>query len=115
MFRVEPVRTALAEGASFKHALVLNDVPRVPALSNLLFRRFRFRFFRRRPLRVLDLLRREYEGQKPAYVFYDTGASIHEVLAKKGLSFGDVGAAIPTWSVRHLHGVTRNRLNKPRI
>jgi hypothetical protein len=113
MFRVEPVRAALASGASFRHALVLNDVPQLPVLSHLLFRRFRLPFFRRRPLRALDVFRREYEGQKPAYVFFDTGAQIHEVLSAKGLSFGDVGPAIPPWSISHLQGVTRDLLQGP--
>jgi glycosyltransferase involved in cell wall biosynthesis len=110
MFRVEPVRRALASGASFKHALVLNDVPQLPVLSRLLFRRFRFPFFRRRRLSALNMFRRQYEAQKPAYVFFDTGAQIHDVLSAKGMSFGDVGAAIPPWSVKHLEGVTRDLL-----
>jgi glycosyltransferase involved in cell wall biosynthesis len=113
MFRVEPIRAALAAGASFKHKLVLNDFPQLPGVANLLFRRFHFPFFRRRPLRALDLFRKEYEEQRPAYVFFDTGAQIHEVLSKNGFSFGNVGQAIPPWSVSHLQGGTRHLLQGP--
>jgi glycosyltransferase involved in cell wall biosynthesis len=113
MFRVEPVREALAAGVSFKHELLLNDVPQLPMLSRLLWRRFRFAVFRRRRLGVLDVFRREYEGQKPSYVFCDTGAQMHDALSKIGWSFGDVGPAIPPWSIRHLQGVTRDLLQGP--
>ena len=108
MFRVEPVRLALAVGASFQHSLVLNDIPQLQIASRLLWRRFRRSIFRHWRLRALDLFRREYEGCKPSYVFCDTGAQIHDVLSKMGLSFGDVGAAVPYWSIRHFQGVTRN-------
>jgi glycosyltransferase involved in cell wall biosynthesis len=110
MFRTEPVRAALASGASFKHALVFNDVPQLPVLSRLLYRRFRAPFFRRRPLRAMNTFRREYEGQRPAYIFFDTGARIHDLVSAKGMSFGDVGPAIPPWSIKHLQGVTRDLL-----
>jgi hypothetical protein len=113
MFRVEQVRGALAAGVSFKHALLLNDVPQLPIVSRLLWRRFRFPLFRRWRLGGLDLFRRECEDEKPSYIFYDTGAQIHEVLSKRGLSFGDIGPAIPPWSISHLQGVTRDLLQGP--
>jgi hypothetical protein len=113
MFRVEPVRMVLSAGESFTHVLLLNDVPRVPILSRLLWRRFRFDLFRRWRLGTLDPLRRSYEGHKPSYVFCDTGARVHAALSQKGLTFGDVGPAIPPWSIRHLQGVTRDLLQGP--
>ena len=113
MFRVEPLRMVLASSASFRHALAFNDVPQLPVLSRLLYRRFRVCFFRHRPLRVLNVFRREYEGQRPAYVFFDTGAQIHEVLSARGMSFGDVGPGVPPWSLKHLQGVTRDLLQGP--
>jgi hypothetical protein len=113
MFRVEPVRLVLSAGESFSHVLLLNDVPQLAILSRLFWRRFRFDIFRRWRLGMLDPVRREYEGHKPSYVFCDTGARVHAALSRKGLTFGDVGAAIPPWSIRHLQGVTRDRLQGP--
>jgi hypothetical protein len=110
MFRAEPVRAVVRTGVSFKHDFVLNDVPQLPIVSRFLWRRFRFPAFRRMPLRALNLFRRRYEGQKPSYVFYDTGARIHDALAQAGFSFADVGPAIPPWSIKHLQGVTRDLL-----
>ncbi len=113
LLRVEPVREALVAGASFMHRLVLNDLPQVPAIGRLLWHRFRFPGLRQMRLGSLDYFRHEYEGRKPSYVFFDTGAQIHEVLTQRGFSFGDVGAAIPYWSIRHLQGVTRDVLCGP--
>jgi hypothetical protein len=113
LLRVRPVRAALSAGASFMHRLELNDVPQIPALSHLLWRRFAFSPCRRMRLRGLDLFRREYEGRKPSYLFFDTGAEIHEMLSQMKYSFGDVGPAIPYWSIRHLQGVTRDLLQGP--
>ena len=113
MFRVEPIRAVAAKGVSFKHDFVLNDLPPLPSLERLLWWRFRFPVFRRTRLRALDIFRGQYEGQKPSYVFYDTGARIHDALSRMGFSFGDVGPAIPPWSIRHLQGVTRHLLQGP--
>jgi len=113
LLRVGPVRTALAAGASFMHRLELNDLPQVPAISRLLWRRFESPLCRQMRLRALDLFRREYEGRKPSYLFFDTGAEIHETLSQMEFSFADVGAAIPYWSIRHLQGVTRDFLQGP--
>jgi hypothetical protein len=113
MFRVEPVRMLLRAGESFSHALLLNDVPQLQILSRLFWRRFRYDVFRRRRLGILDPVRREFEGRKPSYVFCDTGARLHAALSRTGLTFGDVGPAMPPWSIRHLQGVTRDRLQGP--
>src|SRR5262249_17181228 len=113
MFRVEPVRMVLSAGESFRHILLLNDVPQLSLASQLLWRRFRFDLFRRWRLGMLDPLRREYEGCKPSYVFCDTGARLHAALSQTGLTFGDVGPGIPPWSIRHLQGITRDRLQGP--
>ena len=113
LLRVEPIREVLAARASFMHRLVLNDLPQVPAIGRLLWHRFRIPGLRQTRLRSLDYFRCEYEGQKPAYVFFDTGAQIHQVLAQKGFRFGDIGPEIPYWSVRHLQGVTRDVLHGP--
>ena len=113
LLRVGPIRETLAAGASFMHRLVLNDFPQIPAIGRLLWHRFRIPGLRQIRLRSLDSFRCEYEGHKPSYVFFDTGAQIHEVLTQRGFSFGDVGAAIPYWSIRHLQGVTRDVLCGP--
>jgi hypothetical protein len=111
LLRVDAVRSALQQGRSFMHRLVLNDVPQVPILSRLLWARFRFEFFRRHPLRLLNPLRRSYGGEKPSYVSYDTGADIHEYLTQqKHLAFHGVSADFVPWSVTHFSGITRSTL-----
>ena len=107
------IRETLAAGASFMHRLVLNDFPQIPAIGRLLWHRFRIPGLRQIRLRSLDSFRCEYEGHKPSYVFFDTGAQIHQVLTQRGFLFGDVGPEIPYWSVRHLHGVTRDVIHGP--
>jgi hypothetical protein len=110
LLRVGPIRQGVAAGASFMHLLVLNDLPQIPAIGRLLWHRFRIPGLRQMRLRPLDYFRHEYEERKPSYVFFDTGAQIHQVLTRGGFSFGDVGPDIPYWSVRHLQGVTRSLL-----
>jgi len=113
LLRVGPIRETLAAGASFMHRLVLNDFPQIPAIGRLLWHRFRIPGLRQIRLRSLDSFRCEYEGHKPSYVFFDTGAQIHQVLTQRGFLFGDVGPDIPYWSVRHFHGVTRDVIHGP--
>jgi hypothetical protein len=112
LLRVNAVRSALQEGRSFMHRLVLNDVPKVPPLSRLLWARFRFEFFRTHPLRLLNPARKSYEGERPSYVSYDTGAEIHEYLTQqKHLTFQGVSADSVPWSVTHFSGITRGALH----
>ncbi len=113
LLRVEPIREMLSTGTSFMHRLVLNDLPQVPAIGRLFWHRFRVPGLRQTRLRSLDRFRCEYEGQKPSYVFFDTGAQIHQLLTQRGFRFGDIGPEIPYWSVRHLHGVTRDVVHGP--
>jgi hypothetical protein len=112
LLRVDAVRAALGNGRSFMHRLVLNDVPQFPALSRLLWGRFRLPFFRRHRLGWLDVTRRQYNGEKPSYLSYDTGADIHEFLIEKqNLRFQSVSADFVPWSVTHFSGITRGSLH----
>lgn len=112
LLRVEPIRMALSRGRSFMHRLVRNDVAQSTLLSRVLWERFRFVFFRKHRLSWLDIARGEYNGEKPCYVSYDTGADIHEFLTRHlQLQFGTVTADFVPWSVNHLSGITRAALN----
>ena len=113
LLRVEPVRVALKNGRSFMHRLVLNDVPQFPWLSRLLWARFRFEYFRLHRLNGLDLTRRSYNGEKPSYLSYDTGADIHEFLIQEQrMRFETVSADFVPWSVTHFSGITRGSLHE---
>lgn len=111
LLRVKPVIEALRMGKSFMHRLVLNEAAGLPLLSNLLWRRFRMEIFRRRRLSWLDPLRKTFNGEKPCYVSYDTGADLHEFLTKdRSFRFDGVEAGAIPWSVTHFSGVTRSEL-----
>jgi len=111
LLRVEPVRAAMAAGRSFMHRLVQNEFPAIPPLSRLLWRRFRFRYFRNHRLGWLDPFRRTYDGKNPCYLSYDTGAEVHEFLSQtKNMSFATVTAEFVPWSVTHFSGITRGSL-----
>jgi hypothetical protein len=113
MLRVEPIRLALKHGRSFMHRLVLNDFPRWPSLSRLMWARLRFNFFRQHRLNWLDAFRRSYNGERPSYVSYDTGADIHEFLTERqNLRFETVSADFVPWSVTHFSGITRGSLHE---
>ncbi len=111
MLAVAPVRKALAAGASFRARVACNEVPQWPWLAWLLYLRFRVPGLRRVRLEALARLRRERFGVRPHYVYYDTGAALHDHLSReRGLAFADLGEALWPLSVRHQHGVTRRRL-----
>jgi hypothetical protein len=91
--------------------VVCNEIPQLPALSRLLYLRFRVPLLRRLALRGLSGLRRTYFGAQPNYVYYDTGAQLHEHMASaQRLAFAALPDDIWPTAVRHSHGVTRRRL-----
>ena len=113
LLAVEPVRAALQDGASFRARVVCNEVPRLPLLSRLLYLRFRVPGLSRLKLSALAGLRREYFGERPHYVYCDTGAALHGHLTRdRGLAFADLGEALWPLAVRHWHGVTRRKLSR---
>jgi hypothetical protein len=112
LFRAEPVRTALGNGRSFMHRLVENEFPSWPLLSRLMWARFRLAYFRQHRLKWLDFARRNYNGERPSYISYDTGADIHQFLAEKqNLGFETVSDEFVPWSVTHFSGITRGSLH----
>ncbi len=112
LLNVRSVRHALSQGATFMHELVLNDFAKSRFLSRLMWHRFRLDLFRRHRLRFLDPLRGRFNGQRPSYISFDTGARLHQSLFEtQHLKFGDVGADIVPWSVTHFSGVTRRMTN----
>ena len=111
LLKVAPLRAALAAGASFRDRVVCNEIARLPALSRLLYLRLRVPLLRRLTLDALSGLRRTYFGVRPHYVYYDTGALLHERLAgAQRLGFAALPNAMWPSAVRHYHGVTRRRL-----
>lgn len=112
LLRVEPIRIAFGHGRSFMHRLVLNDFPSLPFVSRVLWSRFRFSYFRQHRLDWLDVVRRRYNGEKPCYLSFDTGAEIHEFLKdKEKLRFESVSEDFVPWSVTHFSGITRGSLH----
>ena len=113
MLAVEPVRAALAAGETFSAHAVGNEIPQLPWLSNLLYLRFRVPGLRRLRFEGLHRLRRTHFGERPHYVYYDTGAALHDYLTqRRHLPFADLGTDLWPLSVRHYHGVTRRRLSR---
>jgi hypothetical protein len=107
------VREALAGGESFRGKTIINEFLPSERLGRLLIKRFRIPGMRRLRLGMLDRFRAEHFGRRPAFVTYDTGASLYQYLRyARGYEF----AALP-WSqseedVNHFHGVTRLLLNR---
>jgi glycosyltransferase involved in cell wall biosynthesis len=111
MLAVKPVRTALAAGETFRARMAGNEIPQLPWLSQLLHLRFRVPGLRRLAFERLRGLRRTHFGVQPHYVYYDTGAALHDYLTQQQLlPFADLGADLWPLAVRHYHGVTRRRL-----
>jgi len=111
LLAVPPVRAALAAGESFRARVACNEIPQLPWLARLLYLRFRVPGLRRLALDGLSPLRRSHFGVRPHYVYYDTGAALHEHLTqRRHLAYADLGAALWPLAVRHDHGVTRRRL-----
>ena len=105
------VREALTAGQSFRQRVLGNEMPDRPWLSRLLRLRFRVPGLRRIALDRLRPSRREHGGEKPHYVYRDTGADLHDYLVnRRGLTFADLGAQWWPTAVAHYHGVTRRQL-----
>jgi glycosyltransferase involved in cell wall biosynthesis len=112
MLDVAAARSALAAGISFRQRVICNEVPQVPWLSKLLYLRLRLPVLRRVALDSLRRWRRVYDGQRPQYVYCDTGADVHAYLVQRGLTYADLGAAWWPTAVAHYHGVTRHALRR---
>lgn len=110
LLRVAPVRNALEEGVSFMHRKLFNDVAGHPLLSRLLAARRHVPGFRRLHLDALKPWRGVHFGERPAFVYFDTGADLHAHLVSKGYRYGALDWAWQRRAVAHHHGVTRRRL-----
>jgi hypothetical protein len=126
------VREALQASRSFSHFTLYNDIAVSPRLSRLLASRFpdlthrspQFarlpRALRQRwesqPFDRMAWLRRDFNGQRPNYVFYDTGASIYQYCKyDRDWMFVGLDSRLHSVDVAHYHGVTRQALNGDRI
>jgi glycosyltransferase involved in cell wall biosynthesis len=111
MLDAATVGEALAAGQSFRPRMIGNEMPGWPVLSRLLQLRFRVPGLRRMALKGLRPSRLEYRGEKPHYIYCDTGANLHDYLInRRGLTFADLGAQWWPTAVAHYHGVTRRQL-----
>jgi hypothetical protein len=113
LLKVAPIQAALRAGKSFRDRVLCNEIPQLPALSRLLYLRFRAPLLRRLALDGLRGLRRTHFGVQPHYVYYDTGARLHEHLVdEQRLCFAALPDELWSTAVRHHHGVTRRRLRR---
>lgn len=111
LLAVEPIRAALAAGLSFAASVRCNEVPQLPWLARLLYLRFRVPGIARMRLDWLGGTRNRHFGQRPHYVYYDTGAELHQRLVEdRGLAFAALPDGIWPLAVSHCHGVTRRKL-----
>jgi len=110
---VAPVRAAIAAGLSFRARTIGNEIPRLRWLSQLLYLRFRVPLLRHVKLELLASQRAIRFGARPHYVYYDTGAAMHDYLAgERGMRFAALPDEVWGSAVRHHHGVTRHALRK---
>jgi hypothetical protein len=110
--RVDLVREALANGRSFAERLIHNDFAPSRLVSRLLALRFRVPFLRGTRLSWLRGLRGSYYGQKPSYVFSDTGAEVFQYLKyERGWRYAGIPAELHRRFVKHFHGTTRRALD----
>lgn len=108
---IEKIREALNNKKSFIDTCIFNDFPLIPIISRVLMKRFKLPLFNRFRLKILNPFKNTYYGEKPSYIFYDTGAKIHEYLKhKKGYYFVGIPAHFHETSVLHYHGITRRIL-----
>lgn len=112
LMKAGPVREALEAGVSFMHRKTFNDVAGHPRLSRLLAARRHLPLLRHWRLDALSPLRGEYAGERPAFVFHDTGADLFSHLSANGYRYADIGWAWQRRAVAHHHGVTRHRLRR---
>lgn len=112
LLRTSTVKDALEAQSSFMSRRAFFEVPSRPRLSRFLSYRFRIRGLRRLGLwttRSNGMNRPMYDGRRPAFVEYDTGADLHAALKRCGHSFVALPAEL--WGdVHHWHGVTRANL-----
>lgn len=112
LMNVAAVRQALDDGVSFMHRKHFNDIGGWPRLSRLLAARRHVPGLRRLPLDWLKPWRREYFGERPSFVYYDTGADVFAHLIGAGYRYAELDWSWQRRCVAHHHGVTRRRLRR---
>jgi glycosyltransferase involved in cell wall biosynthesis len=110
LLAVRPVQAALAAGVSFADRRDANELPQFPRLARALQLRFRVPALKRLRLDALARWRSERFGERPHFVYHDTGALMHAALVAAGHTLADLGGDLWLTGVRHYHGVTRRRL-----
>lgn len=113
LLSVAHVRDALAHGQSFLAQTVINEFLPSQTLARLLIKRFRIPGLRRVRLAPLDRFRGQYFGQRPAFVAFDTGATLYQHLRyARGYRFEALPWQMNDEDLTHFHGVTRLLLNR---
>ncbi|MBV9951610.1 MAG: hypothetical protein JO291_06645 [Acidimicrobiia bacterium] len=128
MFRTDAIRAALEAGHSFAADVVYNDLWFSRRMSAVLARRFQDSYvaetpvlqrlprrmregLRRVRLSRLAFLRADFDGVRPNYVMFDTGADIHRWCRREqGLEYAIADRAL-AHHVSHYDGVTRAALH----
>jgi hypothetical protein len=113
LLRSAIVREGLAAGLSFTNRRPFFEIPRSPKLSRLVGYRYRIRGLRQLKIPALpsagDAGGVRFDGHRPAFVEYDTGADLYKGLLDRGYRFA--GLPIALWGdVHHYHGMTRAAL-----
>jgi hypothetical protein len=97
-------------GRTFLDHEVFNDFWPSTSIARLLHNRLRNQTTANLKLKFLDPFRRSYNNVKPSHVYYDTGASVYEILRSRGKLFAGIDARLAGSHVTHQHGVTRAKL-----
>ena len=106
---VDPGRAALAAGESFLQQRRFLEIPEHPVISRMIGLRFFLPGLRARGRFAPTAVDTGAVATAPAFVEYDTGASMHRRLRSSGHRFLAIDEAL--WSlVEHQHGVTRTHL-----
>ena len=108
--KVAYIQDALERNYSFADRIFYNDFAPSQRIAKILYQRLHFRIFRNSRLLWLNLFKQAFNGLKPSYVYYDTGADIFQYLKyQRGYDFVGLPARLHTPYVTHFHGVTRLR------
>lgn len=108
--KTNDVRDAIRAGATFMHSRHYLEFPWSRYISKLLYVRHRLPWLRDISINRFRAARQRIHGEQYTFREYDTGAHIHEALARAGKHLVHLGEPYHSQSVHHYHGVTRATL-----
>jgi len=111
LLNVKSVRGAMNKGKSFLARSEYNDFYKIPKLAKFLFKRFKMKRLSRMRLNILNPFKKTYFGEKPCFVYNDTGADILMYLKyKEKKDFYGLPTSCAHNYLNHYHGATRKVL-----